>query len=241
MDTEIIDGNQQQPNTTVVDADAFARALVREMQGKGTQATQAQKDEIQTAIEDLRSKNFDDDFIEGQLRTALGLQAQTDRKIQEAVTRYTAEQRQKDAQNTIKRAIRQYAKEDELVKATESAIHANVIKAFNTSSDPAVRAAFNAFNAGAEADADVLEGLVDKEVDRILKAAGKEGKRQTPAIKTAGKTTPPTETQPTNRADLSEIQSSVYDAHKSLLARTPGLKPEEVEQKAMAAALRVKK
>lgn len=240
-ETQIIDGNQGAP---VVDANEFARALVREMQASnGAAVTPQQKDFITEAVEDLRSKNYDDDFIQGQLRTALGISKQVDVKIDATVASYMNNQKQSEAGRVVARAIKQYAKDDELIKAASESVRAGVQKAFNNSSEPEIASARHKFIQNHEIDEDVFEMLVDREVAKIWKAAGKDGAKRGGVAgtgKSSARPVTPSEADSASADNLTEIQQTVYDAHMSMLKRT-GLDATEAGKRALAAATRVKK
>lgn len=241
-DNELINGNPSAPSAPMVDAEEFARSIFAQVaQSQGFAATAQQKNEITAAVDELRAKNFDDDFIDGQLRTALGITKEVDKRIAKTSQDLVEGYKTRETLGVINRAIRDYSKEDELIKVSAETIRTNVVRNFLQSRDPEVAQARSRYNSPeGEVDADVLEALVDKEVNKIWKAAGKEpSKKGGPAIKPSA-AQQPSEGSEVSRDSMSDVQGNVYDAHKATLIRY-GTAPEEAHKRALAAAQRVKK
>jgi len=212
-----------------------------------TTATPAQTDEIAEIYQSLKATGLDDSEIQHHLTAALGVDKRVNRVVAEQIKKAsdTVQQdlRSKEFKASLNRVVRQYARDDELLKEVSDSIKNKAVQTFFNGSTQAVKVARQQFNASGEVDEDVLDDIVGDIVKNIeAKRTGKKSGTPTlPATSTPGRPADAgTPGAQLDKSNLTQMQEIVYRAKfNSPMMR--GVAPEEREKAALAAAARIKK
>lgn len=250
MPPELVDANTQQVPATF-DTQEFARTVSQQLaQSLKDSTPKQQEDEIRDVVAQLKAAGLEDSDIQAHISTALGLDKRMSRLLDERTQKATQDVmihlQRKELNSTVGRVVRSYSKDDELVQVAAPAIREQALAEFINGTSSQIVSARNKFLQTGELDEDIIDTIVSNHVKRLDQAVqNRSGKKSqaTPTIGGSDTTArPATDNDVTNIdvKNLTPIQETVYNAHRSQMLRT-GKTAEEAEQLARAAAARIKK